>query len=164
VLLSKSSRNLNFARECFEFIEIPLGVSPHVDLDSLYNRRSQWPRGLRHELSSPAPTLGSWVRIPLRHGCLCVFCVRIISELKLLMKSLIWIAWNWQNGLSSPTPKLYMKEKKIAYTTKESVQVRGSCNRFNFLWRGVVSHTPKPQAGGPPLVICPLLLIQCIRR
>jgi hypothetical protein len=39
-------------------------------------RRSQWPRGLSHELSSPAPTLRSWVRIPLRHGCLCVFCVR----------------------------------------------------------------------------------------
>jgi hypothetical protein len=48
--------------------------------------RSQWPRGLRHELSSPAPKLGSWVGIPLRHGCLCVFCVRIISELKLLIK------------------------------------------------------------------------------
>jgi hypothetical protein len=29
-----------------------------------------------HELFSPAPTLWSWVRIPLRHGCLCVFCVR----------------------------------------------------------------------------------------
>jgi hypothetical protein len=27
--------------------------------------RSQWPRGLRHEMSSPAWTLGSWVRIPL---------------------------------------------------------------------------------------------------
>jgi hypothetical protein len=26
---------------------------------------SQWPRGLRHELSSPARTLGSWVRILL---------------------------------------------------------------------------------------------------
>jgi hypothetical protein len=39
--------------------------------------RSQWLRGLRHELSSPAPTLRSWVRIPLRHGCLCVFCVRL---------------------------------------------------------------------------------------
>jgi hypothetical protein len=38
--------------------------------------RSQWPRGLRHELSSPAPTLRLWVRILLRHGCLCVFCVR----------------------------------------------------------------------------------------
>jgi hypothetical protein len=28
-------------------------------------RRSQWPCGLKHELSSPAPTLNSWVRIPL---------------------------------------------------------------------------------------------------
>jgi hypothetical protein len=28
------------------------------------HRRSQWPRGLRHELSSLALTLGSWVRIP----------------------------------------------------------------------------------------------------
>jgi hypothetical protein len=27
--------------------------------------RSQWPRGLRHELSSPAQTLGEWFRIPL---------------------------------------------------------------------------------------------------
>jgi hypothetical protein len=26
--------------------------------------RSQWPRGLKHELSSPAQTLGSWFRIP----------------------------------------------------------------------------------------------------
>jgi hypothetical protein len=27
--------------------------------------RSQWPSDLRHELSSPAQTQGSWVRIPL---------------------------------------------------------------------------------------------------
>jgi hypothetical protein len=27
-------------------------------------RRSQWPHGLRHELSSLARKLGSWVRIP----------------------------------------------------------------------------------------------------
>jgi hypothetical protein len=27
---------------------------------------SQWPRGLRHELPSPAQTLGSWVRILLK--------------------------------------------------------------------------------------------------
>jgi hypothetical protein len=36
---------------------------------SIYNKwtssRPQWPRGLRHELSSPAQTLGSWIRIPL---------------------------------------------------------------------------------------------------
>jgi hypothetical protein len=29
-------------------------------------RRSQWPRGVRHELSSLARMLGSWVRIPLK--------------------------------------------------------------------------------------------------
>jgi hypothetical protein len=28
--------------------------------------RSQWPPGIRHELSSPAQTLRSWVRIPLK--------------------------------------------------------------------------------------------------
>jgi hypothetical protein len=37
--------------------------------------RSQWSSGLRHELFSPAPTLRSWVRIPLRHGCLIYVCV-----------------------------------------------------------------------------------------
>jgi hypothetical protein len=30
-----------------------------------YKFRTQWPHGLRHEPSSPAGTLGSWVRIPL---------------------------------------------------------------------------------------------------
>jgi hypothetical protein len=28
--------------------------------------RSQWPRGLKHELSALARTLGSWVRISLK--------------------------------------------------------------------------------------------------
>jgi hypothetical protein len=28
-----------------------------------YNGRAQWPRGLRHEMSSPAQTFRSWVRI-----------------------------------------------------------------------------------------------------
>jgi hypothetical protein len=28
--------------------------------------RLQWPRGLRHEMSSLARTLGEWVRIPLK--------------------------------------------------------------------------------------------------
>jgi hypothetical protein len=46
--------------------------------------RSQWPRDLRHELSSLARTLGSWVRIPLKSWmsvctfilCLCRFVCR----------------------------------------------------------------------------------------
>jgi hypothetical protein len=37
--------------------------------------RSQWPLRLWQELSSPAQTLGSWVRIPLQDGCLYVFIV-----------------------------------------------------------------------------------------
>jgi hypothetical protein len=31
-----------------------------------YDGRSQWPRGVRHELFSLTQTLGSWVRIPLK--------------------------------------------------------------------------------------------------
>jgi hypothetical protein len=60
--------------------------APYMKKQELVRSRSQWPRGLRHELSSPAPTLGSWVRIPM---FVCVLCVCIISELKLLTKSLI---------------------------------------------------------------------------
>jgi hypothetical protein len=41
--------------------------------------RSQWPRRLRHELSSPAQTLGSWVRILLDHGCLYAFILSVLS-------------------------------------------------------------------------------------
>jgi hypothetical protein len=44
----------------------PEGSNIHFHLSV---SRSQWPSGLRHELSSAAPTLRSWVRIPLRHGC-----------------------------------------------------------------------------------------------
>jgi hypothetical protein len=36
------------------------------------------------------------------------------------------------------------------------------CNVFLFLWWGVVSPLPNPQAGGLPLVGCPRLLIQYI--
>jgi hypothetical protein len=37
------------------------------------------PRGLRHELSSPTPTLRSWVRIPLEAWMfVCVLCAFIL--------------------------------------------------------------------------------------
>jgi hypothetical protein len=42
--------------------------------------RSQWPRGLRHEMTSPAWTLGSWVRIPLETWMfVCVYSVFVLS-------------------------------------------------------------------------------------
>jgi hypothetical protein len=38
--------------------------------------RSQWRRGLRHEMSSRARTLGSWIRIPLKARIfVCVYSV-----------------------------------------------------------------------------------------
>jgi hypothetical protein len=41
---------------------------------------SQWPRGLRHELSSLAGTLGSWVRLPLKVWmfALCAFILCVV--------------------------------------------------------------------------------------
>jgi hypothetical protein len=43
-------------------------------------RRLEWPRSLRHELSSSAQTLGSWVRIPLEAWMsVCVYSVFILS-------------------------------------------------------------------------------------
>jgi hypothetical protein len=74
------------------------------NLHSINISRSQWPSSLRHELFSPAPTLRSWVRIPLRHGCLCVFlcvfffCFYIVSSEtasrpnKRLMRTYHWIS------------------------------------------------------------------------
>jgi hypothetical protein len=45
----------------------------------LFPRQLQWPRGLRHELSSLARTLGSWVRFPLKAWmsviCACILCL-----------------------------------------------------------------------------------------
>jgi hypothetical protein len=42
--------------------------------------RSQWPRGLRHEMSSPARTLGTWVRNPLETWTfVCVYSVFMLS-------------------------------------------------------------------------------------
>jgi hypothetical protein len=41
--------------------------------------RSQWPRGLRHEPSSPARTLGSWLRMPLEAWMsVCVYSVCVV--------------------------------------------------------------------------------------
>jgi hypothetical protein len=78
-----------------------LRLNSYCILTSTYN--AQWPSGLGHELFSPAPTLRSWVRIPHRHGYLCVFWVRffcfyIVSNEtasrpnKRLMRTYHWIS------------------------------------------------------------------------
>jgi hypothetical protein len=54
----------------------------HIKKNSCHmvmTRRSQWPRGLRHELSSLARTLGSCVRVPLEAWMsVCVYSVFVL--------------------------------------------------------------------------------------
>jgi hypothetical protein len=46
-----------------------------------FTSKSKWPRGLRHELSSPARTMGSGVRIPLKAWMfVCVYSVCVQVE------------------------------------------------------------------------------------
>jgi hypothetical protein len=54
-------RNLwNYTISCYHGNELLIIILLHAR-----KCRSQWPRGIRHQLSSLARTLGSWVRIPL---------------------------------------------------------------------------------------------------
>jgi hypothetical protein len=46
----------------------------------IFFSRSQWKLGLRHELSSPSQTLGSWVLVPLEAWLFVSFyCVFVLS-------------------------------------------------------------------------------------
>jgi hypothetical protein len=68
------------------FLRVDVSVGLRDWLSSLEDGRLQWPHGLRHEPSTPAQTLGWWVRIPLEEWmslCICsVFvlcCVQVAA-------------------------------------------------------------------------------------
>jgi hypothetical protein len=51
----------------------------NVIYEKLRMNRSQWPRSLRHEPSSPDRILGSWVRIPLEEWMsVCIYSVFVL--------------------------------------------------------------------------------------
>jgi hypothetical protein len=55
-------------------LPIPEDCKLHIHRCGNLKCRSQWPRGLKHEPSWPARTLGSWVRIPLEAWMsVCIF-------------------------------------------------------------------------------------------
>jgi hypothetical protein len=60
---------------CVSILLEPVLQCPTFSETISYHSRSQWPSGLRHELTSLAWTLGSCFRIPSSHGCLCVYSV-----------------------------------------------------------------------------------------
>jgi hypothetical protein len=64
-LLTKWTINHKKTAQAFTFWIAIFTVAYTVLNSLIYTCRSRWPSGLRHELSSPAQTLGSWVRIQL---------------------------------------------------------------------------------------------------
>jgi hypothetical protein len=75
---------------------------------------SQWPRGLRHEPSSPAPTLESWVLIPLEAWMsVCVYSVYIV----LCVGSGLATGWSTVQGVL-PTPYRLINWKSSQGPTK----------------------------------------------
>jgi hypothetical protein len=71
--------------------------------------RLRWPRGLRHELSSPARTLGSGFESHSWHGCLRLFSVCAVlrigsglgtgwSPVQGLLQTVYIGLWNWKSG------------------------------------------------------------------
>jgi hypothetical protein len=71
-----------YARVCCQFWLKQIQFTPRDSFSKIYYNEtfpSQWPRGLRHEPSSPARTLGSWVRITLETWMsVCVYSVFVL--------------------------------------------------------------------------------------
>jgi hypothetical protein len=82
---------------------------------------SQWPRGLRHELSPPAQTLGSWVPIPLdvwTPVCVYSVCVVLCAGRGLLMgwspvKGVVSTVYRIKELKKRPTPNKWAVEPLI---------------------------------------------------
>jgi hypothetical protein len=83
--------------------------------------RPQWPRGLRHEMSSPAWTLGSWLRIPLDAWMfVCVYSVFVLS----CVGSGLATGWSLVQGV---LPTVY--KCKITEPHKEEAKARYGLQR-----------------------------------
>jgi hypothetical protein len=98
--------------------DVPCGLSltpPHPNYRKLFillcrrtYSRPQWSRCLRHELSSFARKLGSWVRIPLKAWmfgvCMRLFCVCVV----LCLGSGLAMGWSLVQGVL-PSVKKWLR-------------------------------------------------------
>jgi hypothetical protein len=98
------------------------------------NSRSQWRRVLRHELSLPARTLGSWV---LRHGCLYGRAIaeavsRWLPTVAARVRSWGLVKWDlwwtkWRRGRFSPSTSV----SPAIHSTKFSILTTITRGRYN---------------------------------
>jgi hypothetical protein len=106
----------------------------HKEYDNIYIISSgHWPRGLRHELSSSARTLGSWVRIPLKgmDVCMCVYSVFLLSCVQVVAL----------RQADPPSKEVYrLCKKRLRNWRRGQSPTKGwsiTDEWINILWRGV---------------------------
>jgi hypothetical protein len=96
-------------------------VDTYLSERNLLHCRSQWPRGLRHEMSLPAWTLGSWVSIPLGAWMfVCFYSVFVLS----CVGSGLATAWSLVQGVLPTVSKC-----KITEPRKEEAKARNGLER-----------------------------------
>jgi hypothetical protein len=129
--------------------------------------QSRWPRGLRQELSSPAETLRSWVRIPLEAWMsMCVYSVCAVLSVqlaalrradppskesyRLCKRSRNWKVAKVQQRAVEPKTDIICQETEIWFPWKWhysrltwNLEVLGSNQRFFVIVKSSYKHTKR---------------------
>jgi hypothetical protein len=83
----------------------------------MYSNWSKWPRGLKHEMSSPAQTLGSWVQTPVEA---CVYSLFMLS----CIGSGLATGWSPVQGVLPTVYKIQIPELiNSEWTQAEEVEI-----------------------------------------
>jgi hypothetical protein len=120
-----------------------------------YVGRSQWPRGLRHELSSLARTLASWVRIPLKAWkslCVCdvfvSFCLQVAAlrrahpPSKKSYRLCITHSWSWAFPEKLPTAQQLKKINPALYGTRRFITAFTRAPHRSLSWARSIQSIP----------------------
>jgi hypothetical protein len=97
---------------------------------NIIRSRSQWPRGLRHEMSSPAQTPGSWVRIPLdAQMSVSVYSIFVMSYLGNSLAT----SWSPVSGVLQTAYKIHSSRLILNRNRTESVIRQDIRRRINII-------------------------------